>query len=172
MAEESKENVRFAKAAFSIRLSSGKYSCATWCNQCYPSARDRDNPNGHRPNHPIAHAGGREMHNALTEGNGIAKHTACCYGNVNPPQVAFLSALCPLTNTCIPFLFYSYALRCSIMYAKVCVATTPSQNIYRFRKLCNILSIPSVLFFFITLQIRVLNHYHLFWRKENIWLRR
>lgn len=47
----------------------------------------------HRPNRPIVRSGGREMHNALAEGNGIAKHTACRYGNVNPPQVAFLSAL-------------------------------------------------------------------------------
>lgn len=73
----------------------------------------KDHPNrsfADRITPSCARAGGREMHNALTEGNGIAKHTACRYGNVSPPQVSFLSALSIDRRVRrILFFFYPYA---------------------------------------------------------------
>lgn len=132
--------MRFAKTALSIRLSSGKYSCATWCNEFYPFAKDRDRDlMCHRSDHPIARARGREMHNALTEGNGITKHIICRYGNVNSPQVAFLSALCP----CIPFLFYPLFLSLMLNHIRqgVCCYNIFTKHL-SFPK---VLSIPSVL---------------------------
>lgn len=129
----------------------------------------------HRPNHPIARVRGREMHNALTEGNGITKHIACRYGNVNPPQVAFLSALCPLTDACIPFLFYPlFCFWCSITYAKVCVVVTLLQNIYRFRKFCQyLLSSRYFCLSLSPLHIKILSYPRIYFDEEvedNVWL--
>lgn len=78
----------------------------------------------------LARAGKREMRNALSEGNGIAKHTACRYGNVSPPQVAFLSALSiDRPVRCIPLLFLPLRLRCYNTFITIFIVSENTINI-------------------------------------------